>query len=557
MHPILREDLIILIFETNIHILINVKSLAIFIIFLFSSLFACTLQAQYIPVHPTNQVYDFLKELSNDQNPVIHDYSKPFSRVQIADYLSRVNRENLNQRQIKELDFYLRDFSKELPELSTKKRLDLLYYRDSLFNVTLNPILGGNYYFNENGTAWHWWNGAEGWATIGKWGFWGSLRDNHESEFLTQPAFLNQNYGGANFKIMDNGQVDYWEVRGGVSYDFGIGNIAVMKDHFSWGSNYNGANILSGRTPSFPHIHLELNPVKWFEFKYVHAWLSSDVIDSTRSFNTSNAYGDDYRIVYHGKFMAANLFSFTPFKKLQFSFGNSIIYDYDNPHLAYLIPVMFYKAIDHQLNSGINNMNSQIFFDLSARPFRHLHLYSTLFLDEFAAKRINDPDNHNFYSLKAGFHLSNLIPNFYGGLEYTHTNALTFQHFVPTTTFESNSFNLGHYLEDNAKELFMNIGYKAFRNLGIELAYCSAKKGPDHTLLGTLPRMTIEPFTPIVWESESISLKINWQIINDVYIRMNYSFRNITGEEEYLEIWTPEFYQGKTNTLNLGLNIGF
>ncbi len=99
-----------------------------------------------------------------------------------------------------------------------------------------------------------------------------------------------------------------------------------MKDHFTWGTNYNGSNIFSGRTPSFAHIKVNLKPVSWFEFNYVHGWLVSEVVDSSRSYFLVNSYGTDYREVFYKKFIATNLFTFTPLKKLKISVGNSIVY---------------------------------------------------------------------------------------------------------------------------------------------------------------------------------------------------------------------------------------
>jgi hypothetical protein len=515
-------------------------------------------EAQYIPVHTSNQVYEYLTELSNSGLLNYSTYAKPSSRLEIGQLLSTVEADKLNSRQKKELDFYLGDFRQDL--MSNEKhnrRLYLLSYSDSSSVFFINPVGGGDYFINEKGSAWHWRNGAEAWGTIGKWGFWGSLRDNHESQKLTQPKYLNQNSGAANFKNVGEGKIDYWEFRGGISYDFGVGSVGIVKDHFSWGSNYNGANILSGRTQSFAHIHFQIKPVDWFEFRYVHGWLVSEVVDSSKSFFVNSSYGTDYREVYHNKFMAANFFSFRPLKKLNVSIGNSIIYDYDSPHLAYFIPVMFYKAVDHHLNSGIDNMNSQIFLDVSSRLIQKTHMYFSLFIDELAVKRITDPEVHNLYSFKTGFRFDNIVRNLYGGVEYTITNALTFQHYVNTTTFESNQFNLGHYLTDNAKEIYLNLGYRPIRNFKIDLHYTGAKKGPDHTMLGTEPRTTIKPFTPIVWESDEVGLNLSWQIINHGYLRLGYTLRNVRGEQAYLNLWTPEYYHGKTGTINMGLNFGF
>ncbi len=166
------------------------------------------------------------------------------------------------------------------------------------------------------------------------------------------------------------------------------GSVGLVKDKLQWGNNYNGANIFGGNNPSFVQLRLHLNPVKWFDFNYFHGWLNSMVVDSARSYWVTNSYGTDYREVYHKKFIAANMFTFTPLNYLNISAGNSIVYTDIDLYPAYLIPVFFYKSVDHSVNSGINNMNSQMFFDISSRQIRHLHLYTSLFVDELSVKRI-------------------------------------------------------------------------------------------------------------------------------------------------------------------------
>ena len=94
------------------------------------------------------------------------------------------------------------------------------------------------------------------------------------------------------------------------------GTFGIIKDNIVWGTNYAGSNIISNKAPSFPMITLKVKPVKWLEFNYIHGWLSSEVIDSARYYNA----GADRRIVYHPKFIAANMFTITPFKKFNFSF---------------------------------------------------------------------------------------------------------------------------------------------------------------------------------------------------------------------------------------------
>ncbi len=524
---------------------------------LFLILFAISSTAfpQFIPVHhQTNDIYSFLEEL-----PVYYNSSiKPLSRLEISDLLTAVDTTKLSSRQKKELAFYLKDYNKEkYPEKNFERRLDLFYYRDSTFSFTINPVLGGKSWVNKNGFEYHWWNGAEAFATIGKWGIYGSLRDNHLSSKLYAPQYLDQQPAGSNFKLASDGKTDFEEIRGGITYAWKTGHVGLVKDNFEWGSNYHGANIFSGHTPAFVHLDLQIKPASWIEFNYTHAWLNSEVVDSSRSFWVTNTYGTSLRREYNSKFMAANMLTVHPFPKFSISAGNSIIYDYDQLHPAYLIPVMFFKAIDHNLTAGITNMNSQMFFDISSKNINHLHIYSTLFIDELAVDRIKTKDEHNFASLKAGFRISNIIPDFFGGFEYTITNALTFKHNVPTTTFESNHYNLGHYLMDNAKELYLDLGWKPIRNMLVQLSYTDILKGPDHTELGTLPRASIKPFVPTVFESRSIELTASWQVINDLYIRLGYIHKKVLGDPAALAKFSPEFWWGETNTLNFGLNYGF
>ena len=72
-----------------------------------------------------------------------------------------------------------------------------------------------------------------------------------------------------------------------------------------------------------------------------------------------------------------------------------------------------------------------------------------------------------------------------------------------------------------------------------------------------MPREEIPPFDPIVWVSDRIGILATYQLINDLYVRLGYEWRNVTGETTYLEQWTPDEYHGKTGTLRLGLNFGF
>ncbi len=520
--------------------------------FLLLSVLLIPVFSQEIP-HPYSGpgVYDLLDELANNKVITVNSAVKPYSRSFIAERLKEAGekRDQLSPRQQKELDFYMRDFGKELNDgKDWKRRKDLYYYKDSLFSITINPIVGGEIFNNSAGNATYWRNGLEVRSYAGRVGFYASLRDNHEKPFLGRPEILSRREGG-----QIKGSTDWSEMRGGVTWSWKWGSAGLVKDNIQWGNNYYGANIFSGRNPSFVQFRVHINPVKWFDFNYFHGWLNSMVTDSSRSYFVENSYGTRYRRVYHKKFMAANMFTITPFKNLNISAGNSIIYSDIGLHPAYLIPVLFYKSVDHSVNSGIDNMNSQMFFDISSRQIKHLHIYGTLFVDELAVSRITRDDEWNFVSWKAGLRISDLpVKDLSLTTEFTYTYPLTYRHYITTLTFESNNYNLGHYLKDNSREWFAALDYRPVRALDITLFFSEAIRGPDYTESGT-SRIGNPPLESVEWHNTTYGLKASYEVINDLFAWGSFERSNIRGDRR----WSTEYYYGLKNTINFGVSAGF
>jgi hypothetical protein len=441
------------------------------------------------------------------------------------------------------------DFGKELNAgKDWKRRKDLFYYKDSLFSLTVNPIIGGELFTNSSGNAYYGRNFGETRAYVQHWGFYASLRDNHEKPFLGRPEYLTKREGG-HYK----GSTDWSEMQGGVTWSWKWGNAGFVKDRQQWGNNYNGANIFGGNNPTFVQLRFHLKPVKWFEFNYFHGWLNSMVVDSSRSYWVTNSYGTDYREVYHKKFIAANMFTFTPVRNLNISAGNSIVYTDKHFNPVYLMPLFFYKSVDHSYSSGIDNMNSQMFFDISSRNIKHLHLYVTLFIDDLSVARFTKDDEWNFFSWKTGFRLSNFpVQNLAFTTEFTYSYPLTYKHYVPTLTFETQHYNLGYYLRDNSREWYVAVDYKPVRTLNIGMYFTDAIRGPDYTELGT-DRVGNPPLASVEWRSTVFGLKASYQIITDLYTWLNFTSSNVTGDKR----WSPDYFYGRKNTLNLGVTFGF
>ncbi|TRX72608.1 hypothetical protein [Carboxylicivirga sp. M1479] len=539
------------------------------ITFLLLVFYISTSAAQEVMHHISNKaIYDFIDELANKGIIEINSTIKPYSRLTIAKALQQANgHASLTKRQQKELAFYLKDFSKELTiGKDFDKRFDVFYYSDSLFKVTVNPILGGQFFHNGDDLVYHRWGGAEFYGSIGKnVGIYGSLRDNHESQFLGGSEYISKR-PGAVYKG-DYDDKDYSETRGGITYSWKWGSLGLHKDHVVWGSGYSDAIILSGLAPSYGYISFKMNPVKWLEFNYMHGWLVSEVIDSSRTYPV---YGND-RNVYANKFISANMFTIKPMKKLNISFGNSIIVGDTDFNPTFMVPFLFYKSADHTYNSWDNwvGHNAQMYLDVSSRQIKNLHLYMSLFIDEISLERMFDEElQSNHLAIKFGAKVNDLLPDVSLTAEYTRVRPMTYDNFVPSITFRSNDFMLGSYMRDNAEELYLAIGYKPIRGLDLQATYTSMRRGKDYMQILNDGEIDEHPEInpdeerwglPFIneerYSNQSITFKASYQIINDGFIFVEATNNSFGGPDK--DLYTNPYYLKGDNIFSFGMNFGF
>ncbi len=554
------------------------------------------MRGQDIPQHISyTRIYDFLDEMANEGYISLNSVIKPYSRALIAEKLLDLQKIEieLNVRQKDELYFFLNEYALEqhkMPDndipvaLKDNFRIDLLppvfTYKDTVFRARIQPLLGMNVYKNSKGNITQRWFGVDFQAMIGKnLSVFGSLRDISSNGFgnarLSDYTYLTS-FPGYQYKEPS----DFSDSRGGVKYAWKWGSVGLVKDNIVWGDNYHGSNIISGRAPSFPMITLRIKPTDWFEMNYIHGWLVSNVRDSSKYY-IENGNVINYRN--HNKFIAANMFTITPYRNFNFSFGNAIIYAENNIQPGYLLPIAFYKSIDHTLTKGIGteNQNSQMFLNISSRNIKHLHLYASVFVDEFSVNRLKSSNKEaNPISYKIGGRLTNLpIENLSITGEFTRTNIITYKHSIDVLPWTSNSYNLGHYLGDNAQEIYFSLGYKPIRGLDLALNFTSAKHGNEYEYLrraggaDAIRKIISQPFMQdVIWKNTSVEFKALYEIYNNIYAVLNIENSNIqsfdavsdpiAGEvrmtaDEVLKRYTPAFMQGKNTTVTVGLSFGF
>ncbi|MCQ2346472.1 MAG: hypothetical protein MJZ92_00910 [Paludibacteraceae bacterium] len=589
-----------------------------------------TLKAQAIPVDAQyTQIYDYIDELLTDGIIVHQTAVRPYTRTQIAAMLTEAQQRDslMDKRQRDNLRFYLNVFALERDtmvdnyvqytdhrtfNLSLANPQFSYLTRNKMFKMSIEPLLGMDVMANRRGALIKRWWGAELKMDIAHHvSIWGSLRDvsyngaiGLSSKYyptandkmygarIAQPDYLNNVYG-MQYKEASYGG-DFSDSRGGLSLYAWFGSISIQRENIRWGDSYHCSNILSGHNPAVPMLSLQLTPCKWFQFDYFHAWLVSNVIDSTRYYMENTTDGTQHREYRPAnKFMAANMFTFVPIKYFAFSLGNSIVYAENNPQAAYFIPIAFYKSLDHLLTKGTQeqNQNSQAFATATIRPVDHLKIYGSFYLDEFNSARLKKGNKENNpFSYLVGFDWSGWPVK---GLslkgEFMRSYIACYTHSIDVLTYASNTYNMGHYMGDNAQSIFVEAAYRPIRGMTIRLSYTNDTKYNSYPYLrvarGTGGKINPEegissviaqkPFDKAIFRNDNVALDFAYEVHPNMYLRANLTYNNARGYDNltqtigcedageghtaqyYLTKFYPSYLHGANITGTVGFSFGF
>jgi hypothetical protein len=463
-----------------------------------------------------HEVYNFLDILSQKGVIELDDIMKPLPRKYIYEKLKEAEKNNseLTDLEKQELKYYEKEYFfeskfagdttsyKKSPNFVGKDeagRLRLFSYGDNNFKLDVSPILGYQLTLPGNERNTNTWNGIYGYGYFSNFlGYSMDVRVHNESgSYLDEYKYFTPEEGvipstRGNLKQHEN-SIDYSEVQGMASVDWGWGDFVFAKDYITYGYAKSGDVILSNKAPSYPYVRLDLHPVSWLKFHYFHAFLASDVIDSV-NFNAGQ------RDIYRNKYFAWHSLVVTPTKGLDLSIGESIVYA-DRLEPLYMIPFMFYFLADDFLNNRPNTFkqgdaNSQIFFTVSSRDqIKNTHLYGTMFIDELTLAGITGvvfSDNHTTGGLfdsprnrtqvagTIGASVTDLpINNLTTTIEYTRINPFVYQHHDPAQTYENANYLMGDWIGPNADLVYLDLNYRFIRGLQLDVWGQYIRKGSD------------------------------------------------------------------------------
>lgn len=544
----------------------------IVITFLFSLLLFVSGKTQMVFENHNNEVYNYLARMSHKGLIEFNDVILPIGREVITNKLFELQKNSnaLSLIEKKELAFYLKEFT-PISFSNDGKESANFFKKDSNGRFRSFTAVGNNFFITADpiiqgaGTVYNKINftqraiGVQAWGKIGKHiGFQFSGKDVNESrDDTSREAFI---YNGPRTGFVNlvydpsRKNVNFSEYKTNISYSWKNGSVNVGQDYMLWGYGQNGRIVLSDKAPVSPYIRIDYQPLKWIRFNYAHFWLNSKIIDSNITYSFQNKVYGGTRITLIPKFFATHSITLTPLKGIDFSIGESIVYA-DKLNVAYLIPLMFFKAADNnQSNYNIlAGSNGQFFFQLSVknRP-KNTHIYSTVFIDEIRISEIfNGLKSRNQIGYNAGGSLTDfMLPylTIYG--EYTKVFPSVYNNINPAQSYTSYGSYLGDWMGNNFDRLLLGAKYTPIAKLKLDARFQWSRKGAETTI----EQQYLDSPQPLFlfkkqFEQRELYINASYEVLNNIYLKANLRTINTI----YTNQLTNSIYTNYSFGVNFGL----
>lgn len=520
------------------------------------------------------EIYFFIDNQSSKGNIEIFDAIRPYTRLTIAEKLLELSNGNtfLTNTEKEQLDFYKKEYAFEIKfilkdtttineffQFGVSNRFKVFKYYDNNFTFDFDPVVGLEYDFAKKN--YHQYGGIKFKGRISNFlGFYFDYRDNLErGDNLDFRKRFSPETGVIISKSGTN-KIEYSETRGGLTFGWDWGEFTMAKDFINIGSSYQSPVILSSKAPSFPFIRLDVHPVKWFRYNFIHAWLNSDLIDSAsiRSTGVTSTLLDrslSYSKIQ--KYYVGHSVSIQPIDNWWLTFGESIIYS-DQLEYIYFLPV-FFRLADHynSMSGGDSGDNAQIFFNTSYRWEQiKSKFYLSLYIDELSPESFfSGGDNAQVYAATFGSKFTNPFWNdSYLTLEYTAIKPYSYINGDPAQTYFSSGYQLGNWIGSNAIQVYAMFEQYISRPLKFELQYQLVKKGSKEDINDYYNRVTST--YPLLSGEESTysesGIKLSYNPYNDLYFILDY--RNVFNADGR---FINEYNLKKGSSFSTLINYGF
>jgi hypothetical protein len=360
----------------------------------------------------------------------------------------------------------------------TRNNLYETYNKD--FSVIINPVIQQTQSVEMNNNERVFLNskGLELRGMIGKKiGFYSYLTDNQERG----PVYVQNRVdslravpGAAFNKVFKRTARDYFDYRGYITF-----NVAKQVDvQYGFDKNFigHGYRSLFLSDISAPTLFLKLNTRIW---KLNYQNLFMELTPTFKDAPGNTLLGKKYAAMHHLSININNVAQLGLFEAVVFNRRNQ--FDF-----AYLVPVIFYRAVESGLGSADNAL---IGLDFKVNTYQHFQLYGQLLLDEFKLGELKKKWWGNKVAVQAGMKYIDVagISNLDFQFEWNIARPYTYTHSDSVSSYTHYNQPLAHPLGSNFSEVIALIRYQPLPRLSFEWRTLISKQGGDSSIN---PRIT-------------------------------------------------------------------
>jgi hypothetical protein len=215
------------------------------------------------------------------------------------------------------------------------------------------------------------------------------------------------------------------------------------------------------------------------------------------------------------------------------------------------MPFMFFRLADHYLSRQYNaaGSNAQFFASVSSKNhLKNTHLYGTLFVDEITLSGLFDKNKQrNQVGFSLGGSITDLpIENLTLTGEYTKTFPFVYNHFISTTTYESASYTLGHWMGNNADQIYGSLNYRFIRGLQATVWGQYIRKGEAGS---AEQQLYVQPQPPFLFGLRTnftyFGFSVKYELIHELFIKGIFQYTKTSEQQtdlRFLDSNLNEFY---------------
>ncbi|HOH47079.1 MAG TPA: hypothetical protein PLX59_04510 [Candidatus Cloacimonadota bacterium] len=289
-------------------------------------------------------------------------------------------------------------------------------------------------------------------------------------EFFGEQALAAEDELVDSWHSIHDGRISLDNVTGAISYRDEALNLSVGRSRFTIGNNISGSIILSDEVNDYGYFLAE-GKLGSFRFSLLNARLMADSTYSVYADPSLNSKN------YPDKYLALHQVSWQIVPPLEFYAGESIVYGNRNWDINYLLPLHFWRAIEHNLSDRDNVL---IYAGANLQINPDWLLYGQLALDEFSYGKILTNWWGNKYAIKLGG--SGKLLELPGGdsrlgLELTLVRPWTYTHYWNHNMYSTGRRPLGYAKGSNLMDVTAELCLPILPHLELNTALSYTKQG--------------------------------------------------------------------------------